>query len=116
MDSLSNYLKKSLDLKSKKEEREKELSKDKLLNSAKKKVQTTMIGSLHSIESYFGFLWEGDNLTREQQQLRDIFEELRSEILDKGNSQIRNLENEFQNYEVISKKYTMNLPFIERGE
>ena len=41
---------------------------------------------------------------------------MRSEILDRGNTQIRNLENEFSNYDVIFKNYTLNLPVINRGE
>jgi len=114
--NFSNYLRKSFDLKQKKEERQKELSRDRLLDAAKKKVQTTMIGSLSSVENHFGFLWESDNPTPEQKQLRNIFEDLRSEILDRGNTQIRNLENEFQNYDINWKKYTINLPFVERGE
>lgn len=113
-DNFSDYLKKSFDLKQRKEERQKELSKDKLLNASKKKIQTTMIGSLSSVEEHLGFLWESDNPTEEQMKLRQIFEDMRSEILDRGNAQIRNLENEFQNYEINSKRYTINLPFVER--
>lgn len=116
MDDFSNYLRKSFDLKQKKEDRQKELSRDRLLNASKKKVQTTMIGSLSSIESHFGFLWESEDPTPEQKELRNIFEDLRSEILDRGNTQIRNLENEFQNYDVSWKKYTINLPFVDKGE
>jgi hypothetical protein len=116
MDDLSHYLKKSFDLKQKKEDRQRELSRDKLLGAAKKKVQTTMIGSLSSVEAHFGFLWESENPTPEQKELKNIFEDLRSEILDRGNTQIRNLENEFSNYEISWKKYTLNLPFIGRGD
>ena len=116
MDEFSNYLKKSFDFKQVREERQKELSKDRLLAAAKKKIQTTMIGSLSSMEKYFGFLWDVENPTQEQQKLRDFFEEMRSEILDRGNTQIRNLENEFLNYDITWKKYTVNLPFKDRGE
>ena len=116
MDDLSHYLKKSFDLKQKKEERQKELSKDKLLSVSKKKIQTTMIGAISTLESHFGFLWDVENPTAEQKQLKSIFEEMRSEILDRGNTQIRNLENEFANYDITWKKYTMNLPFINRGD
>jgi long-subunit acyl-CoA synthetase (AMP-forming) len=116
MDEFSSYLKKSFDFKQKREERQKELSKEKLLAAAKKKIQTTMIGSLSSMEKYFGFLWDIDNPTEEQDKLKEFFEEMRSEILDRGNTQIRNLENEFLNYEVVWKKYTINLPFIDRGD
>jgi hypothetical protein len=116
MDDFSNYLRKSFDLKQKKEERQKELSRDRLLGAAKKKIQTTMIGSLSSLEQHFGFLWESENPTPEQKQLKNIFEDLRSEILDRGNTQIRNLENEFQNYDISWKKYTINLPFVDKGD
>jgi SMC interacting uncharacterized protein involved in chromosome segregation len=75
-----------------------------------------MIGSLSSVETHFAFLWESENPTPEQKELKNIFEELRSEILDRGNTQIRNLENEFSNYEISWKKYTLNLPFIGRGD
>jgi hypothetical protein len=116
MDDLSNYLRKSFDLKQKREERQRELSKDRLLSACKKKIQTTMIGSLSTVEKHFGFLWESENPTAEQDQLKNIFEDLRSEMLDRGNTQIRNLEQEFLNYDITWKKYTINLPFVDKGE
>jgi hypothetical protein len=116
MDDYSNYIKKSFDLKQKREEQKRELSREKLLNIAKKKVQTTMIGAISTIENYFGFLWDIENPTAEQKELRNIFEEVRSEILDRGNTQMRNLENEFINYDITWKKYTINLPFVNRGD
>jgi len=113
MSDLSQYLKKSLDLKQKREDREKEVAKERLFKVATKKIQTTMIGSISTIEKYLDFLWDSDNPTPEQEKLRSIFEEMRSEILDRGNTQIRNLENEFQNYEIVFKKYTIQLPVKE---
>ena len=55
-----NFLKQSLDLRSTREERNRDLSKDKLFKAAKKKIQTTMIGALSTLESSFGFLWGFD--------------------------------------------------------
>lgn len=115
-DDYSGYLKKHFEFKSKREDRQKELSKEKLLKITKKKVQTTMIGALHSIEQHFGFLWNTDNPGPEENQLKEIFEDLRSEILDRGNNQIRNLESEFTNYEIVWKKYTLKLPFVDKGD
>lgn len=90
-----------------------ERSKTRLKKEIKKRIQTTMIGSLSSVEKYFGFLW-GENseseLTKEQMRMREIFEEMRTEILDKGNSQIRNSDSEIENYDVIWNKYHINLP------
>ena len=82
-----------------------------------------MIGALASIEKHFGFLWgqdeddgEVENVTPEQKQLREIYDEARSEILDKGNTQIRNLEFEFAAYDIVWKKNTVMLPVKSRGE
>ena len=111
MDNFGDYIKKTYEFKKVKEQREKDISKERLLNAAQKKIQTTMIGSLSSIEKHLGFLLENEP------RLKEVFDELRSEILDRGNTQIRNLENEFNHYEIIWKKYYIKLPVInkERG-
>jgi len=90
-----------------------ERSKTRLKKEVKKRIQTTMIGSLSSVEKFFGFLWgEGSNQepTKEQIRMRDVFEEMRTEILDKGNTQLRNVDSEIENYEVSWNKYHINLP------
>ena len=90
-----------------------ERSKHRLKKEIKKKIQTTMIGSLSSIERYFGFLWGEDSeeeLTKDQERMRDIFEDLRTEILDKGNIKIRNADAEIDSYDVSWNKYHINLP------
>jgi hypothetical protein len=102
-----------------KDSKYKEDSKDRLLKISKKKIQTTMIGALSTIEKHFGFLWgceEEENLTDEQKHMRDIFEESRSEILDKGNNQIRNIEAEFSQYEITWLRYSMQLPIKSVSE
>lgn len=109
----NNFLKKSINLKNIREERRKEVSKDSLFKSCKKKIQTTMIGALDTIEKKFGFLWCFENeeeLTTEQKQMKDIYDEIRATILDRGNTQIRNLEAEFSGYEIQKKRYQINLP------
>ena len=115
----NSFLKKSLDLKSVREERNKDMSRDKLYKTAKKKIQTTMIGSLSTLESSFGFLWgievEDEDRTPEQKKLYEIYEEARAQILDRGITQIRNLESEFVNYDIVSKKHYINLP-IQTGD
>ncbi len=116
--SYSGFLKKSIDLKNIREQRKKEVSKDALFKSCKKKIQTTMIGALDVVEKRFGFLWsfEGsDELSVEQKQLKDIYDEARADILDKGNTQIRILESEFSNYEVTKKKFQINLPVTNKN-
>lgn len=87
----------------------KEASKRKLKKEIEKKIQTTMIGALDSIEKKFGFLWE------EESELYNIYQELRKEILDKGNKQIRDVGKELERYDVEWLKYSINLP-LKRKE
>ena len=119
VEEYNNFLKQSLDLRSAREERGKELSKDKLFKAARKKIQTTMIGSLSTLESSFGFLWGFDvaeeDKTSEQKKIYEIYEDARAQILDRGNTQIRNLESEFVNYDIIRKKHYITLP-VKTGE
>ena len=107
-DAYANLVRKSDKYKTDRDARYKDVSKDRLLKISKKKVQTTMIGALSTIERVFGFLWghdEKSDLTPEQEHMKELFEEVRSEILDRGNNQARNLEVEFANYEINWLRY-----------
>jgi hypothetical protein len=108
MDDYNKFLKDSIDYKKSREDRYKEVSKDALFKASKKKIQTTMIGALSTIEEHFGFLWgfelPEDQLTPEQKHVKSIFEDIRAKILDRGNTQIRSLESEFVNYEISRKE------------
>ena len=116
----NDFLKESLYLKFARESRNKEVSRDKLFKVAKKKIQTTMIGALSTVEESFGFLWAmglpEEEKTEEQKKVQELYEEARAKILDRGNTQIRNLESEFVNYDINRKKYLINLPMIKEGE
>ena len=118
-DNYDDLIRQSDKFKTDKEQRYKEVSKERLLKIAKKKIQTTMIGALSSLEKHFGFLWgheqEGE-VTPEQQHMKDLYEEIRSEILVKGNNQIRNLETEFSYYDITWLRYQMVLPMKSREE
>ena len=121
MEDYNKFLKDSIDYKKSREDRYKEVSKDALFKASKKKIQTTMIGALSTIEEHFGFLWgfelPEDKLTPEQKHVKSIFEDVRAKILDRGNTQIRSLESEFVNYEISKKKYFINLPMAKpKGE
>jgi transcription termination factor Rho len=111
-----NFLKESLNLQQIRDERSKEISQQALYKFAEKCIRTTMIGSLDAIEKSFGFLWNFDSqqeTTDEQKILKNIYEEARASILDKGNNQIRFLKNEFTDYEITRKKYHLNLPVAD---
>ena len=77
-----------------------------------------MIGALSSIEDHFSFLWaanNGDELTPEQKIMYDLFQKVRSEILDKGNTQSRNIDAELSQYEVKWLRYSVEIP-VKKSE
>lgn len=97
------------------EEKYKQESKERLSSVLKKKIQTTMIGALSSIEENFGFLWQSENniLSTEQLAMKNLYNKLRSEILDKGNNQARNIDTELAQYDIEWLKYSIKIPVIK---
>jgi len=90
-------------------------SKERLKKICITKVRTTMIGALQSIEDHLlSRVPKSGQLTNEELTLQRMYDEIRKEILDKGNNQIRHLEEEFNQYEVEWKRYTIQLPVIRR--
>lgn len=90
-----------------------ESSKDRLFAIVEKKIKTTMIGSLAAIEKRLKFLWEdGENAL----DFKVLYDSIREEILNIGNTQIRNVEKELEQYKVEWKRYTLNLPVRTEGQ
>ena len=71
-----------------------------------------MIGAISSLEDHFSFLWtnQDSEMTDEQRFMFDIFQKVRSEILDKGNTQARNVDAELNQYDIKWMRYSMNIP------
>ena len=92
-------------------------SKERLSKILRKKVETTMIGAISSIEDHFAFLWtaEDSEMTTEKKFMYEAFQKVRSEILDKGNMQARNVDAELNQYEVKWMKYSMDIPVKPNG-
>lgn len=113
---MDDLRKQSAEYKKLRETKYKADSKDRLSKILKKKIQTTMIGALSSIEENFGFLWNSidGNLTKEQQVMKNIYEKVRSDILDKGNNQARNIDAELAQYDVEWLRYSMKMPVIQQ--
>ena len=117
--NFSDLIKASQIYKKERDSRLQASSNERLLRIARKKIQTTMIGALSSIEKHFGFLWAHDesrDLTQEEEHAKELYEKMRSEILDRGNNQARNLEAELSQYEVKWLKYNMKLPVTNSVE
>jgi hypothetical protein len=117
-ESYSDLIRQRSEYKQKREEKSKLESQDKLSKMIKKKLETTMIGAISSIEEHFGFLWGHDQegqTSKEQDIMFDLFQEIRSEILDKGNLQSRNVDSELSQYNIEWKKFNMTLP-VKQGK
>jgi|TARA_R100000008_G_C3448597_1_gene98163 hypothetical protein len=112
-EGFKNLIRSSRNYKEEKEQKYKVNSKDRLFKIASKKIKTTMIGALSTLEENLGFLWgheSDEDISPEQQHMKTIFEQVRSDILDKGNTQIRNLEAEFNYYDITWLRFQVDLP------
>jgi len=118
MDKFNEIIRKRSQYKESRDEKYKYDSKERLSKILKKKVETTMIGAISSIEDHFSFLWDakGSEMTQENRFMFDLFQKVRSEILDKGNSQSRNVDAELSQYEVRWMKYSIDMPVVNNEE
>lgn len=87
-----------------------------IINQINKRFQTTIIGSLARFEETFGYLWGhnySNELTEKQEEFLDMWDHVRTSILNHGNNQMREAiddiityidkENELYKYEFIIK-------------
>lgn len=82
--------------------------KNNIYKQIEKRFQTTMIGSIARIEDYFGFIW-GHNkktISAKEQQNEELWQELRTEILNHCNYQMREALEDIREY----------LDFLDRQE
>lgn len=78
-----------------------------------KRIRTTMVGAIDSIEKILGFLFletQDRELTKEEEEMKELFLDLRKEILDKGNNQIRQLDDDLSKFSITRKVYHITLP------
>lgn len=72
---------------------------DLIIQTATKKLETTMIGALSRFENVFGYLWGQhknfeEQLTDKEIHFENMWQDVRNNILNHGNQQIRGLQNE----------------------
>lgn len=91
-------------------------SKDRLSKILKKKIQTTMIGALSSIEENFGFLWDDSKSPLSKEAMKELYNKVRSEILDRGNNQARNIDAELAQYDVEWLRYSVKIPVVQKPQ
>lgn len=98
-----------------------EQSKERLLKIIKKKIQTSFIGSLDIFEQNFGYLWGYNKETKttnprtiEERRFKELWDLVRTRVLDNGNSQLRAAETEISNHVVSWQRY--HIDFIIKTE
>jgi len=96
-------------------------SRNRLKKIAYKKFRTCFISALVEFENTFGFeLWghnlPEDQLTPEQKTNRIRWEQIRKNILDKGNTQSRALGMEIDLHRVEFEGYRMNFGGMNNGQ
>lgn len=84
-------------------------SKERLYKIIATKMRTTFIGSLAKMEEEFGHLWghglKESELNENQKKWRSVYNSLRTRILNLGNDQLRAIENEFKQYNIVWERY-----------
>jgi hypothetical protein len=86
-----------------------------IIQQISKRFETTIIGSLVRFEESFGYLWGLDSnkpLTAKEQDFLDMWEILRTSILNHGNNQMRMALDDIINYiedENQQNKYRVTL-------
>lgn len=77
------------------------------------KLNTTFIGAISTFEKNFSFLWgagkKESELTDEEKHLLNIWQNVRTEVLNNGNNQLRALRNELQNHNVSWNRHTITI-------
>lgn len=95
-------------------------SKNRLKQSIRKKLETTMIGAIAAIETKFGFLWGEnkckDKLTERELYLLNLKDELRTEILNKSNSQLRAAMAELEEYDITWERHRCNFEMKDNND
>ncbi len=94
----------------------KKSSANKLAKNIEKKIRTTFIGDINTVEKYFGELWghgkEYKDLTDAEKRERKVWDSCRKEMLDKGNNELRAANAELSEYTIEWNRFHKDLPFL----
>ena len=95
-------------------------SGERLNKSIERKFRTTFIGSLSSFEEAFGHIWRNrepeELLTPEELKNRRLWEQVRTNVLNNGNNQLRAAQSEIAEYTVEWNRHQTNIPVKEIKE
>jgi len=88
-------------------------SKKRLISNIGKKFKTAMIGTIARCEEQLGFLWghglDPEQITEDQRKFKEeVWDVLRTEILNHCNSQLRAATEEMQQYQISWNQYKID--------
>ena len=91
---------------------EQEFTNEVIKNDLKMKIAkfmtTSFVFAQAQMEKEFGFLWDHDSdteeITEEQAEFEDLYENFRKKVLDNGNNQIRFLNKLLDRYDITLKE------------
>ena len=119
-DSFVEFRRKTEERRCTKDDRYKDNSKRRLLNTVKKKFDTTIIGALAAFEEQFGELWghgiPEERLDEDQIYWKEAWMEARAKILDNGNANLRAAQNEISQYTLSWNRYVTNFQLRNNEE
>lgn len=96
-------------------------NRDLVIALAIKRLRTTMIGSISKFENVFGYLWghykgEDEQLTEQEIYFDNMWQDVRNNILNHGNKQIRALEEDLDTLLRDKPKVTYSYNFKVKEE
>ena len=94
-------------IKNSSEDKKRAAAKKRLSERLVKNMETIMIGALEEFEKGFGYLWGHDKdgeFSEQEQAFYDLWQEVRTEILDRANLKILQSEKEIEKYNISVKK------------
>jgi len=87
-------------------------------NKIAKTFKTAEIGAIATIEDKLGFLWKhgesDESLTEKELRFRELWEELREELMDSWNDQKRRIIKQLDYYNVEWQKFQYEFKFIDK--
>jgi len=107
MSELDNRMHRVSNLRSERASRE--WTRKKLLKAVSKKARNIFIGSLVILEEHLGQLWgiglPEEDCTQNQLAWREKWEQLRTDILNSGNAELRAIEKEMSEYDFLLRLF-----------
>lgn len=90
-----------------------------IIQQISKRFETTIIGSLARFEDSFGYLWghnSSKELTQQQQDFLDMWETIRTSILNHGNNQMRlAIDDIIQHIEQENEQYKYRITLMNEN-